>query len=117
MPRDAPSQGQLFGQHVRSLRRARGLTQIALAERSNLAADTIRRLENGSFSPSLETLQKLCGGLGIQLSTLHLTFEGAEHVDDRQRRELLDLIVMQPPDRVALSLRLLRLLFEELDAC
>ncbi|HLT35877.1 MAG TPA: helix-turn-helix transcriptional regulator, partial [Enhygromyxa sp.] len=48
--------GRPFGRHVRSLRRARGMTQEVLAQRSGLSADTIRRLEHGSFSPSLETL-------------------------------------------------------------
>lgn len=45
-----------FGSHVRMLRCARGLTQEVLAELSKLSADTIRRLERGSFSPSLDTL-------------------------------------------------------------
>ncbi|HLT36771.1 MAG TPA: helix-turn-helix transcriptional regulator, partial [Enhygromyxa sp.] len=64
------SNGRHFGRHVRSLRRARGMTQEVLAQRSGLSADTIRRLEHGSFSPSLETLRKLCHGLDLMLSTL-----------------------------------------------
>ena len=46
-----------FGKHVRSLRRARGVTQDALAQRSGLSADTIRRIEHGSFSASIDTLR------------------------------------------------------------
>ncbi|NVB40317.1 helix-turn-helix transcriptional regulator [Pseudenhygromyxa sp. WMMC2535] len=64
-----------FGQHVKSLRRARGLTQERLAERSDLSVDTIRRLEQGSFSPSYDTLRKLCEGLSLELSTLFTSFE------------------------------------------
>ena len=64
-----------FGKHVRSLRRARGLTQEVLAERSGLSADTVRRLEHGSFSPSLVTLNKLCVGLDLRLSSLFESFE------------------------------------------
>jgi transcriptional regulator with XRE-family HTH domain len=67
-----------FGQHVRSCRLARGLTQEELAEASGLSADTIRRLEYGHFSPSLRTLAKVCGGLDIGLSTLFLAFETGE---------------------------------------
>jgi transcriptional regulator with XRE-family HTH domain len=67
--------GRGFGRHVRTLRKARGLTQDALAERCGLSTDTIRRLEQGSFSPSLNTLRKLAGGLDLLLSTL---FEGYE---------------------------------------
>jgi transcriptional regulator with XRE-family HTH domain len=40
---------QRFGEHVRLLREARGLTQDALAQRSGLSADTIRRIEHDSF--------------------------------------------------------------------
>lgn len=64
-----------FGRHVRSLRRARDVTQDQLAKRSGLSADTIRRVEHGSFSASIGTLRKLCMGLGITPSTLFESFE------------------------------------------
>jgi transcriptional regulator with XRE-family HTH domain len=79
-----------FGRHVRSCRRARGLTQEVLAERSNLSADTIRRLEHGSFSPSLDTLRKLCGGLQIELSTLFDSFELGEREASRELGDALE---------------------------
>lgn len=66
-----------FGRHVRSLRVERGLTQEQLAERSGLAADTIGRLEQGGFAPSLETLRKLCAGLDILLSELFEAYDNA----------------------------------------
>ena len=53
---------QPFGGYVRRLREARGLTQEGLAERCDLSADTVRRLEHGAFSPSLRTLRKLAKG-------------------------------------------------------
>lgn len=64
-----------FGSHFRRLREVRGLTQEQLAERSGVAADTVRRLEHGDFSPSLATLRQVTGGLGLQMSTLFATFE------------------------------------------
>ena len=67
--------GRAFGRHVRSLRRARGLTQQVLAEASGLSADSIRRLEKGDFSPSLDTLRKLCEGLALSPATLFTAFE------------------------------------------
>ena len=103
---------QPFGMHVRSLRRARGLTQDALAERSGLSADTIRRLEHGSFSPSLETLRKLCLGLDLMFSTLFESFElGARD----ESRELVDLLATRSPRELVLATRVLRALFDELD--
>lgn len=106
-------QGPKFGRHVRSLRRARGLTQEVLAERSGLSADTIRRLEHGAFSPSLETLRKLCVGLDLNLSTL---FEGFELGTRNEGRELADLLAFRTSRELVLATRVLRALFEELDA-
>jgi transcriptional regulator with XRE-family HTH domain len=106
----APS-GRPFGRHVRSLRRARGMTQEVLAERCGLSADTIRRLEHGSFSPSLDTLRKLVAGLDITLTTL---FEGYEMCERNGARELIDLIAGRAPWLLALATRMLRTLFDGL---
>jgi transcriptional regulator with XRE-family HTH domain len=83
-----------FGQHVRSLRRSRGMTQEVLAEAAGIAADTVRRLEHGTFSPSLLTLRKLVSGLDIQLSTLFVSFELGERC---LSREVLDLLEQLSP--------------------
>jgi transcriptional regulator with XRE-family HTH domain len=104
--------GRNFGRHVRSLRRARGMTQEVLADRSALSADTIRRLEHGSFSPSLDTLRKLCVGLDLMLSTL---FESYELGARNEARELIDLLATRTPRELALATRVLRSLFDELD--
>jgi transcriptional regulator with XRE-family HTH domain len=89
------------------------MTQEVLAERSGLSADTIRRLEHGSFSPSLETLRKLCVGLDLMLSTLFAAFElGARN----ESRELADLLATRTPRELILATTVLRALFDELDA-
>lgn len=103
----------VFGRHVRSLRKARGLVQEELAERSSLSADTIRRLEHGSFSPSLTTLTKLCTGLGLRLSTL---FEGFELGERDATRELLDLVSGRSDRQIEAATRVLRTFLAELDA-
>ena len=81
-----------------------------IAERSGLSADTIRRLELGNFSPSLDTLRKLCDGLDLMLSTLFASFELGE-VDEA--RELTDLLSKMTPRKLRLGLRLLRSLAED----
>ena len=67
-----------FAALLATMRKARGLSQAALAERSGLSVDTIGRLERGTFSPSLETLFKLADGMQISLSTVLLAFERFE---------------------------------------
>lgn len=89
------------------------MTQEMLAHRSGLSADTIRRLEHGSFSPSLETLRKLCSGLDLLLSTLFESFEIGTRCE---RRELTDLLATRTARELVMAIRVLRSLFDELDA-
>ncbi len=99
--------GRRFGRLVRRLRNARGLTQEALAERANLAADTIRRMEHGSFSPSLETLAKLVVGLDSSLTTVFAAFEGS---DDAGAREIIAMARRMSGLELALAVGVLSLL-------
>ena len=48
-------------------RRASGLTQKQLSERTGIAQADISKLENGNANPSLRTLQRLAAGMGTQI--------------------------------------------------
>ncbi|MBE5802630.1 MAG: helix-turn-helix transcriptional regulator [Clostridiales bacterium] len=48
-------------------RKASGLTQKQLAERTGIAQADISKLENGSANPSLRTLRRLAEGMGMQI--------------------------------------------------
>lgn len=48
-------------------RKASGLTQKDLADKTGIAQGDISKLENGSANPSLKTLQRLAAGMGMQL--------------------------------------------------
>lgn len=48
-------------------RKASGLTQKDLADRTGIAQADISRLENGNANPSLKTLQRLADGMGMRL--------------------------------------------------
>ena len=48
-------------------RKASGLTQKDLAERTGIAQADISKLENGNANPSLRTLQRLADGMGMKL--------------------------------------------------
>lgn len=101
-----------FGKHVRSLRRARSLTQGVLATRSQVSQDTVRRIEHGAFSASIETIRKVCEGLEITPSTLFESFELGRHDD---HREIVDLLSTRTPAERRRALRILRALFAEDD--
>ena len=64
-----------FGENLRTLRVARGLTQKELSERTGIAQSDISKLENGSANPSLRTLRRLASGMNMRL---RLVFEPLE---------------------------------------
>lgn len=55
---------------VKEARLAKGLSQEALAEMSNISLRTIQRIEKGSVTPRLFTLQTLAKKLDIDISNL-----------------------------------------------
>jgi transcriptional regulator with XRE-family HTH domain len=61
---------QAFGQHLRQLREARGWSQQALADVSDVSKPTIYRLETARYSVTLDVLASLAQGLEISLSEL-----------------------------------------------
>ena len=99
-----------FGDHVRRLRNSKRLTQETLAERSELSVDAVRRIERGAFSPSLDTLGKLAGGLDVSLKTL---FHGFESERPDGVAEICDFLSSRSGREVQLAWRVLQAMFEE----
>lgn len=48
-------------------RKASGLTQKQLAEKTGIAQADISKLESGNANPSLRTLRRLAEGMGMQI--------------------------------------------------
>lgn len=99
-----------FGKQIRELRLGRHLTQVALAGRSGLSIDAVRRIERGAFSPSLETIRRLCTGLGVSMATLFLRLETGRRDD---LTELCDSLANRTRDDILLLNRIVRALFDE----
>ncbi|EDM73926.1 DNA-binding protein [Plesiocystis pacifica SIR-1] len=99
-----------FGRHLRSLRNARGLTQELLAERSDLSSDTIRRLEAGTFSPSLNTLAGVASGLRLRLSTLFMSYEDGSLT---QEQEIVDMLLGRSSEELDVLVKVLRVLLDK----
>jgi transcriptional regulator with XRE-family HTH domain len=60
----------VLGQRLKELRMRRNWTQEYTALKIGLAADSIRRLEYGSFSPTLDTSLKVAKGFGLSVGVL-----------------------------------------------
>lgn len=59
-----------LGSRLKEIRKTRGLTQEALAEKIDLSPQYLSRLEGGHQSPSLETVARLAEALNLELSEL-----------------------------------------------
>jgi len=59
-----------LGERVKQIRLDRRMTQEDVAERSGLSYKFIGEVERGAANPSINTLDKLAGGLGVELGHL-----------------------------------------------
>ncbi|MBM3218053.1 MAG: helix-turn-helix domain-containing protein [Candidatus Rokubacteria bacterium] len=74
-----------LGQRIRALRVERELQQRQLAEKAGMTPSMISQIESGRLTPSLHTLGKIAGALGVTIAAL---FDGqpagAIHVTRRK---------------------------------
>jgi transcriptional regulator with XRE-family HTH domain len=68
-------EGQVFGEALRRLRKDRRLSQEALAERADLAADYLGFVERGENVATLTVMLKLAEALDVQPSLLLRPFD------------------------------------------
>ena len=62
-----------MGKKIKELRRAKGLSQEALADKINVNFRTIQRIETGKNTPSIETLVKIADALNIETESFFKT--------------------------------------------
>ncbi len=94
-----------FSQRLAPTRKARGLTQDALAEAAGINVSQVRRYEGGTSQPSLEVLRKLAVALSVSADELlfdqhergpeddlRLQFEAMARLDPEEKRLIKELI-------------------------
>jgi transcriptional regulator with XRE-family HTH domain len=59
-----------LGERIRALRRERDLQQRQLAEKAGLTPSMVSQIESSRLTPSLHTLGKLAGALGVTIAAL-----------------------------------------------
>lgn len=89
-----------MGRKVRSLRKARGLTQERLAELLDISASFLGHIERGTRTTSIDTLAKLCKALQISpaylmesalcASDLHIP----EGLTEKEKNKLNEMIAL-----------------------
>jgi transcriptional regulator with XRE-family HTH domain len=68
--RAVPSLRRAFGEHLRALREARGLSQERLGSKASLSGKFVGEVERGEKSISLDTLWRVARALGLPLAVL-----------------------------------------------
>ena len=66
----SPSLRHRFGNRIRELRLATGMTQEAFADRCGFARTYMSRIETGGANPSLDAIKTLADALKIDLTEL-----------------------------------------------
>lgn len=92
-----------LGEHVKTLRRARGLNQGQLAKQAGCSTDTVRRIEQG-HKTSFAMIEAASRGFGLRLSVF---FEGLELQGTRSLAPELEWIDRLDPSVQLCVLRVL----------
>jgi transcriptional regulator with XRE-family HTH domain len=59
-----------MGRRLKKLRMEHNMSRAELAERAGISREYVRKLEAGSYDPTVGTLQKLAKALGVKLAAL-----------------------------------------------
>ncbi len=65
-----PPISRLFGICVRALRQEQGWTQVTFSERCGFYQTYLSRIENGQANPSLNAIEVIANGLGLDVFEL-----------------------------------------------
>ncbi|MCE9564419.1 MAG: helix-turn-helix domain-containing protein [Planctomycetes bacterium] len=71
-----------FGERLKRLREAAGVSQYALAKTSGVTAQAISKIEQGDRDPSWSTVVKLAHALGISVADFDAPAEDDKPDDD-----------------------------------
>ena len=91
---------------LRTARKQRGLTQLALAERAGVSVRNVTTYEGGAISPMRDTLLRLAQGLGLDRPAVNALLGAAGHdllptgrLKDFERRRIPLTLMQQEIDR------------------
>src|SRR3954468_22582684 len=94
-----------FGERLRELRTQTGFTQEQLAEKAQVTASYVGRLERGGAAPGIDLVERLAGALGVKAADL-LPEEGDHKTVEVMKEQAKALFeqLMKRGDRETLAL-------------
>ena len=103
-----------FGVRLFQLRTKEGMTQAELAEKANLSTDSISRMERGERAPSLESIERIAGALGIEpIQLLNFAEKDIEILSEcpGEALELWKLLIRKKPIQIRKLYDIAKILF------
>ena len=100
---------KVFGKRLRSLRRAKDLTQEQVAERAGLSLQSVGEIERGRGTPTLVNIERLSAALGEDLTTL-FDLGDVKLSKEQAQQELLELLNRATEEQVRAILTMVRVL-------
>jgi len=98
-----------LGKRIRELRKAKGWTQQELAERADLDYKYLGAVERGERNLTIDNVQKVADGLGLDAHQLFLFTEKGEQSSEKvTEAKIRDLLKQSDSERKELMLRVLR---------
>lgn len=101
-----------FGKRVRELRKKKGLSQEALAQKAGLHYTYIGQVERGKKNPSLKSIEKIANALDTSLPHL-FSFLEEKSPDDKLRNQIIDLLKDKDTSTLELLLKVTRAIVEK----
>lgn len=89
-----------FKERLRELRKKRGYSQVALAEKIGVSKSTIGAYETGDIKPSIEVLETLADFFNVNLSYLMGEEDGSTYYLDPEAAEMANELFHRPEMRV-----------------
>ena len=89
-----------FKERLKELRKRKGLSQVALAERLGMSKSTIGMYETGDIKPSLEALNALADFFNVNISYLMGEEPGSTYYLDPEVAEMAQELFDRPEMRV-----------------
>lgn len=94
----------LFGLRIKELRKAKSLSQDALAEKADISSKYVSRIEMGQHFPTINTLIKLADVLDVELKDF-FEFAHAEENPKKLKDNLKGLIKEADHDKLKLLVK------------
>lgn len=97
---------QLIGMRIKHLRRAKGMSQEYLAEKSGISFKYVSSIERGKENPTLDTFIKMSLALDVEISELFNYTSSKTRVE--LKRVIADLIKSDDDEKLKLTARIVK---------